>query len=74
MLFGMILSVLKNIKILGKFNFMSKPYSDTLKKLSLGLAKSFEEPILPLAAISNVSAPLKTFLIESDVVPEIPKS
>ena len=70
----MILSVGKGIKILGKFNFKSIPYSETLKKLFFGFAKSLEEPIVPRTAISNVSAPLKIFRIDSEVDPPIPMS
>ena len=40
---GMIRSRLTGKNIRGKVSFTSAPYSETLKKLSLGLAKSFEE-------------------------------
>ena len=71
---GMIFSIFSGKKSLGKFNFKSRPYSEVLKKVSFGLAKYFEDPIFPLAAISKVSAPLKIFRIEREVFPEIPKS
>ena len=62
----------KNIR--GKFNLASTPISEMLKKLLFGLAKSLDEPILPLNPSSNVSAPLNTFRIPKKVFPEIPKS
>jgi hypothetical protein len=74
MLFGIIFSVPKGIKILGKLNFKSSPYSETLKKVLLGFAKSFEDPIFPRAAISNVSAPLNMFRIVSETLNPIPIS
>ena len=74
MLLGMILSELKGKTILGKFNFASNPYSEILKKRLSGFAKSFEAPKFPLKPISKVSAPLKTFFIPSDALPEIPKT
>jgi hypothetical protein len=74
MAFGMILSELKGRKRRGKFNLASNPNSEMLKKLVLGIAKSLDAPIFPLAAISNVSAPLKMFLMVKEVLPEIPKS
>ena len=74
MVFGIILSVLNGKSNLGKFNLASAPISDMLKKLLLGFAKSLEAPILPLTPISNVSAPLNTFLILKNVFPEIPNS
>ena len=74
MLLGMIFSVLKGMKILGMLSFKSKPYSETLKKLFFGFAKSFDDPILPRAANSSVSAPLKTFRIVSETLKPIPKS
>ena len=74
MVLGMILSVLKGKNNRGKFNLASAPISEMLKKLLLGLAKSFEAPMLPLIPISNVSAPLNTFRILKNVFPDIPKS
>ena len=74
MLFGMIFSVLKGMKILGKFNFKSTPYSETLKKVLFGLAKSFEDPIFTRVAISKVSAPLNIFRTVSETLAPIPKS
>ena len=61
MFFGIIFSVLKGKKILGKLNLPSTPTSRILKKTLFGFALSREEPIFPLKAISKFSAPLNTF-------------
>ena len=51
---------------------MSAPMSELLKnRLSLSPA-SFDEPTLPFADISNISARLKTFLIENEALKPIP--
>jgi hypothetical protein len=63
---------LNGIKILGKLNFRSIPNSVALKKTSLGFAKSFEEPTLARPENSSVSAPLKTFRIETEGLNPIP--
>jgi hypothetical protein len=73
MLFLIIFSVEKGIKMRGTFNFKSIPYSETLKNL-FGLAKSLDAPMLPRTEASSVSAPLKTFLIVSDTLNAIPMS
>ncbi|MNE32115.1 hypothetical protein D3C80_1257110 [compost metagenome] len=71
--FGIILSVLKGRKILGKFNLTSAPYSERLKNTSLGFANSVEEPMFPRSESSRVSAPLKIFLKVPVTLPVIPK-
>lgn len=60
-------------KIRGKLSFISPPISEMLKNWSL-LAAFFCDPSVPRADNSNVSAPLKIFLLISEVLNDIPKS
>ena len=72
MYFGINFSVLIGKIILGKESFISAPTSELLKnRLELSPA-SFEEPTLPFAVISKISALLNTFLMENEALKPIP--
>ena len=74
MYFGIKRSVLIGRNILGKVSFRSAPISEISKKRSSFplIAASVEEPILPRPEISKFSAPLNTFLINSEPPNPIP--
>lgn len=72
MYLGMIFSVFIGKNNLGIFSLISAPSSLISKNCESFSAPSFDAPIEPIADISNVSAPLKTFLVNKEMLPEKP--
>ena len=59
---------------LGTLNPRSKPTSNKLKKDDFSSATSLEDPTEPLTPNSNISAPLKIFLLIIDDPIDTPMS